>query len=309
MATHSPSNEIEEDAILELVVDLCRKAKHTAVVCDDILIQAAQHNETFTDEHKARLLQMVQHLLEWDGICPVVELEHIHSSLTQEHPVGDGDRFLRVTPHPSTAQENNGPHTSTYTQNESVPIVEVNSEQMLATSSPPPYTDLSDCLSMSSAPLYSEISGGDYTRYLVFFGTEPETRRCIHGLFYRWTDDGVWDGASKYLGDASHGRSSVWRPFRNAKKAVELYEGYRSNRSTFELLCEPFDESVHYLVLEGVRPGVYDNRSELVFEGLKYGSGKVIRFVGEKTEALKSFREYIIRREIQFYRTDYTDDI
>ncbi|KAK7037555.1 hypothetical protein VNI00_011047 [Paramarasmius palmivorus] len=180
--------------------------------------------------------------------------------------------------------------------------------------------------------LKSDVSGflpeSKHTRFVVYIGTDPDTSNFMHGIFSKWwrfhfvstaiklitnvnrDDELAWDGASKYLDGVSTDQV-IWKGFSSTSIAHQYYEEYRSSKTVFELVCQstPHSESdLHYLVIEGVQPGVYSNNKDLIRKGLRYRGGKVKRYFGSLSDAFKEFSEYVARREISIW-PDIADEL
>ncbi|KAK7033608.1 hypothetical protein VNI00_012845 [Paramarasmius palmivorus] len=105
------------------------------------------------------------------------------------------------------------------------------------------------------SPIFS-VPAGCYTRYIVYLGIDPLTNNYIHGMFSRWHDESPWEGAYGFVNNDQ----ALWKGFFDPALATKYWEEYKANQDIFDLLCEPIEGPVYYVVIEGVQPGVYSNK-------------------------------------------------
>ncbi|KAK7032202.1 hypothetical protein VNI00_013376 [Paramarasmius palmivorus] len=145
----------------------------------------------------------------------------------------------------------------------------------------------------SAPPDVSTLDVSCFTRYIIYLGRDPETHLMIHGIYCHW----FGYGGAQRLVTQSGKEPVIWRAFTNTTIAHEFHSELERNR-IFHLLRKPADETTYFIVIEGVNPGVYQNKLDFISTGLRWRGGRVERHVGDYQSAMDAFRMYRQRREV-----------
>ncbi|KAK7037557.1 hypothetical protein VNI00_011049 [Paramarasmius palmivorus] len=151
-------------------------------------------------------------------------------------------------------------------------------------------------------PILQTSSAQLYKRWIVYLGKDPDMGLYVHGIFINWQG-----GAAEYLKEGSK-EHLIWRPFENVVIANEYYRECEST-GIFKILRRPSNDFTHYIVQEGMHPGVYSSKTDLVTRGLRYRGGIVEVFIGTTLDAEDRYNQLIRQRKISTLSCiDISDD-
>ncbi|KAK1223599.1 hypothetical protein PQX77_013528 [Marasmius sp. AFHP31] len=124
--------------------------------------------------------------------------------------------------------------------------------------------------------------GSKFPAYVVYYGKD-----CTHGLFTGWKSVVGRAGAKSLCTDESH----IVKGFLDPKLAADHYNDF-VNSDASKVLAHSPSEGERFIVVEGAKPGVYDDRRSLVIFGLQYRGGRVRRFIGGRGDAQAKFSQW-----------------
>ncbi|KAL0568066.1 hypothetical protein V5O48_013927 [Marasmius crinis-equi] len=131
-------------------------------------------------------------------------------------------------------------------------------------------------------PQISVEAGSRFPAYVVYYGKNGQ-----HGLFTGWKSTQRKSGASSLLEEHGH----VVKGFTDPALASDFYREFSQSDAANVLSYQPCDNE-RFVVIKGVKPGVYDTRKSLIIDGIQYRGAVVRRFVGGRGDALAKFNEW-----------------
>ncbi|KAK1236163.1 hypothetical protein PQX77_000594 [Marasmius sp. AFHP31] len=133
-----------------------------------------------------------------------------------------------------------------------------------------------------SNPSVQVEPGSKYPAYVVYYGKDS-----AHGLFTGWRSVAGRPGANSLCKGDNH----IVKGFLDPNVAKKFYQEFVQSDASKVIAVPPCADE-RFIVVQGAKPGVYEDRRSMVIFGLEYGGGRVRRFVGGRGDAQAQFTEW-----------------
>ncbi|KAF5342877.1 hypothetical protein D9758_016089 [Tetrapyrgos nigripes] len=124
------------------------------------------------------------------------------------------------------------------------------------------------------ASSFTVYPGSRKPAYIVYYGNNAQSGFFMLGM-----------GRTSLVPYASaicdpDDRSQVFKGFGDPGQALKLWNEFSQSKAA-EVIAQKLGDNECFVLIEGVNPGVYKTRKNLIMDGLVYGGGVAVRYVGD----------------------------
>ncbi|THU92510.1 hypothetical protein K435DRAFT_800440 [Dendrothele bispora CBS 962.96] len=132
-----------------------------------------------------------------------------------------------------------------------------------------------------------------FQAYVIYNG-----KNGCHGVYQHWVESqkGLCDGVFYFRGDSKNG---LLKGFNSLEEAERSYTEMKQS-GILSLFQNPVDtKREKFVVVRGIKPGVYKERARLLRDGLGYRRGLVERYLTDHVTAQEIFNGYVAEGAVE----------